>query len=152
MGGVTDPSENRIGKTEKYPSQMGKSIKPVVTVLSAAAVLTAAGCSGSSGTNVSTTCSQAFSTLEQESSAMYAAEFQGRTFSDREWNSVDAGPLRACSSADEWLAAGKDNPGSLGYTDAEDIDEMMLGVYCYGDDVADAPVCLDAAAQGIQAP
>lgn len=84
--------------------------------------------------------------------AMYPAEADGKTFTDSKWNEVDAEPLFACSTAGEWLAAGKANPRALGYPQEDAIDETMLCVYCHGEDVVEAPVCIDAAAHGIEAP
>lgn len=131
---------------------MGKSVNPIA-LIGLCATLAVAGCrSDVEDTTVSSECTQAFVDLAQLSEGMYAAEAQGKNFTDGDWNSIDAGPLLSCSSADEWLAAGKENPGALGYTHADAIDETVLGVYCYGGDVVSAPVCVDAAARGITAP
>ena len=132
-------------------SEMGKQANSF-RVLFVLCALVVTGCGGTKDTVVSSDCTRAFDVLDQVTEAMYAAEAAGKTFTEDQWNSVDAEPLFACSTADEWLAAGKANPGALGYTHEDAIDETMLGVYCYGQDVVEAPVCIDAAAQGIEAP
>lgn len=83
---------------------------------------------------------------------MYAAEAEGRAFTDAEWNSLDVAPLQSCTAANEWLAAARQNPNSLGFTHADAIDETVLSVFCYGNDVSSTSVCLEAAAKGIKAP
>lgn len=132
---------------------MGKSAKLLVFILSLSAALLATGCTNKvEATPVSNACKEAFSSLEEQSNVMYAAEAQGKTFTENDWNTILTVPLRSCSSANEWLAAGKNNPEALGFTHPDAIDESMLGVYCYGENVVDAPVCVDAAKEGIKAP
>ncbi|MCC9173806.1 hypothetical protein [Arthrobacter sp. zg-Y179] len=132
---------------------MGKDAKSGVVLLALCATLVVTGCeSDVEDTAISHACAQAFEDLRQISDAMYAAEAEGNIFTDDQWNSIDVPPLEACNSADEWLAAGKQNPGALGFTHPDAIDETVLGVFCYGDDVTSTPVCVDAAAKGIEAP
>ncbi|MDN3903314.1 hypothetical protein [Arthrobacter sp. YD2] len=132
---------------------MGKYAKSCVVLFGLCATLVVTGCeSDVADTVVSHACTQAFEELRQISDAMYAAEAEGKTFTDAQWNSIDVAPLQSCTSADEWLAAGKQNPGALGFTHPDAIDETVLGVFCYGDDVTSTPVCVDAAAKGIKAP
>ncbi|MCC9204274.1 hypothetical protein [Arthrobacter sp. zg-Y769] len=132
---------------------MGKYAKSGVVLFGLCATLVITGCeSDVEDTPISRACTQAFEDLRQISDAMYAAEAAGRTFTDAEWNSIDVAPLQTCTSANEWLAAGKQNPGALGFTHPDAIDETVLGVFCYGDDVTRTAVCVDAAAKGIEAP
>lgn len=65
---------------------------------------------------------------------------------------LNRGRASARTLSTEWIAASKDNPEAVGYTDAEAIEVTMLGTYYYGDDAANAAACLNAAAQGVQIP
>ena len=130
---------------------MGKYANTVAAALGLSATLLVTGCeSDVEEIVISHACTQAFEDLRQISDAMYAAEAEGKTFTDAQWNSIDVAPLQSCISADEWLAAGKQNPGALGFTRPDAIDETVLDVFCHGDDVSSTPVCVDAAVKGIK--
>lgn len=55
--------------------------------------------------------------------------------------------LDACTSADEWMAALRADPGAMGVRDAAFIDDTSLMIVC-GPDQHSTAVCSDAAAKG----
>lgn len=56
--------------------------------------------------------------------------------------------LSSCSTAREWLAALRLHPAAMGVSGPEFISEMDLEIACAGDNVAAAPVCVDARNSG----
>lgn len=71
-------------------------------------------------------CTQAFEAMRVGYDKLYA---QG-DYTDEQANALEVPPLNACSTAEEWIAAGKANPAALGLWDADAVDMTSLEIRC----------------------
>ncbi|MBG6219091.1 hypothetical protein IWX75_003582 [Arthrobacter sp. CAN_A6] len=68
--------------------------------------------------SVSQECAEAFEVMRIDYDRLY----QRTNYTDDEANALEVPPLNACASGTEWIAAGKQNPAALGWSDANEGD------------------------------
>jgi hypothetical protein len=67
---------------------------------------------------------------------------------DAAYTAALAPTFESCSTASEWIGVAKRYPDFVGYTDGVAVSDNTLQIFCR--DFLSSPVCVDAAAQGIQ--
>lgn len=75
---------------------------------------------------VSQECAEAFEVMRIDYDRLY----QRTNYTDDEANALEVPPLNACASGTEWIAAGKQNPAALGWSDASEVDATTLEIRC----------------------